>query len=69
MRFAPNLSPLPPYLREVCSLLADGVVRLRRHTAEDVVRGTDVARGQDESSLHFVNPQSGHTKPRDKEIA
>jgi hypothetical protein len=36
---------LPPHLREVCTLLAIGIVRLRRHTAEDVAHDAEQAHG------------------------
>jgi hypothetical protein len=51
---------LPPHLREVCSILAAGLVRLRCRTAEAIER--DLA-GVGESSLHFHRDQSGHANP------
>jgi hypothetical protein len=56
-------SQLPPNLREVCALLAAGLVRLRRRTAEDLARDAALAGGQGESSLHFRPEQSGHAGP------
>lgn len=47
---------LPPHLREVCSLLALGLVRLRSRNAEANARDLE---GQGESSLHFQPKQSG----------
>ena len=36
---APTPNPhLPPHLREVCALLAAGLLRLRSRTAEDLAR-------------------------------
>jgi hypothetical protein len=55
---APNFH-LPPHLREVCTLLAAGLVRLRAHTAEDLARDGEQARALGESSLHFLAEQSG----------
>ena len=51
---------LPSHLRELCSILAGGIVRLRRRTAQELA--ADAARlGRDgESSLHFTAQQSGH---------
>jgi hypothetical protein len=48
------------HLREVCAVLATGLMRLRRHTSEDIVG--DLAKGREagESSLHFVRHQRGH---------
>jgi hypothetical protein len=57
------------HLREVCAVLATGLVRLRRNTAEDLTRDAAVAREPRESSLHFVARPSGHAKPKKKEFA
>jgi len=54
---------LPPHLREVCALLAAGLVRLRRHTSDDAVRDGAQFGDEGESSLHFVADQSGHANP------
>ncbi len=51
---------LPPHLREVCAILAVGLVRLRRRTAEDLARDAAQAGDQGESSLHFRGDQSMH---------
>ena len=51
------LRHLPPHLREVCGVLAVGLVRLRRHSA---AAGCAVLGGEAESSLHFTARQSGH---------
>ena len=50
---------LPPHLREVCALLAAGLMRLRAHSAEDLARDALQARVRGESSLHFRAVQSG----------
>lgn len=69
MRNALSPSHLPLHLKEVCLLLAAGVVRLRRHAAEDVVGDRVDVREQGESSLHLPIRQSGHARPRDEELA
>jgi hypothetical protein len=45
---------LPPHLREVCSILAAGLVRLRSRAAEEAARE---AADQGERGLHFSAPQ------------
>jgi hypothetical protein len=55
---------LPPHLREVCAILAAGLVRLRAHSAEDLARDAERARGRGESSLHFLPEQSGGAAPQ-----
>ena len=55
---------LPPHLREVCALLAAGLLRLRARTAEDLARDAALhARDLGESSLHTPADQSGHATP------
>lgn len=62
MRPGPN-PPLPPNLRQVCAILAAGLVRLRGHTAEELAREAAGAGGLAEGSLHFLARQSGHATP------
>ena len=62
-------SHLPPHLREVCALLAAGLLRLRAHTAEDLARDAEQARGRGESSLHFFPEQSGGAAPQTRRYA
>ncbi len=45
---------LPPHLREVCDLLAAGLVRLRSRAAEEAARD---APDQGERGLHLPAPQ------------
>ena len=45
---------LPPHLREVCSILAAGLLRLRRRAAEEAARE---AGDRGEWLLHFPAPQ------------
>ena len=51
---------LTPHLRELCSILAAGIVRLRCRTAEDFARDAAQAGPDGESSLPFTAHQSGH---------
>jgi hypothetical protein len=55
-----SLRHLPTHVQEVCAILARGLVRLHRHTAEDLARDSAHAPDQGESSLHFPPHQSGH---------
>jgi hypothetical protein len=48
---------LPPHLREVCAILAAGLVRLRSRAAEEAARETS---DQGERGLHFPPPQRLH---------
>ncbi len=50
----PNLG-LPPHLREVCDILAAGLVRLRSRTADEFAAE---ARGAGDIPLHFTAGQS-----------
>jgi hypothetical protein len=66
---APALRYLPPHLREVCAILATGLVRLRRRTADDLARDAAMAEGVGESSLHYTARQSVHADPRERATA
>ena len=57
--FAPN-PHLAPHLRELCSLLAAALVRLRRRSAEELARDAAQLEPDGETSLHFTAHQSGH---------
>ena len=59
-----RLDHLPPHLREVCTILAAGLVRLRRRTAEDLARDAALGGENGESSLHFTAQPSGHAVPK-----
>jgi len=50
----PSNPHLPPHLREVCSILAAGLVRLRSRAAEEAARETS---DRGERGLHFPAPQ------------
>jgi hypothetical protein len=55
---APRLNPhLPPHLREVCDLLARGLLRLRSRAAEELLRD---AADRGERLLHFSATQRLH---------
>jgi hypothetical protein len=45
---------LPPHLREVCSILAAGLLRLRSRAAEEAARE---AADRGDHALHFLPPQ------------
>lgn len=57
--FGPN-PHLASHLRELCSILATALVRLRRRTAEDFARDAAQAGADGETSLPFTSHQSGH---------
>ncbi len=60
---------LPPHLREVCSILAAGLVRLRSRAAEDDARDAEIARGAGDSRLHSTRRQRLHANPNRKGLA
>ena len=60
---------LPPHLREVCDLLARGLLRLRSRAAEDLARDAEQARGSGELRLHSTARQRRHANPRRKGVA
>ncbi len=57
---------LPPHLREVCQILARGIVRLRSRSIAAIDAGP---RDRGESSLHPTPRQRRHANPRDTEDA
>lgn len=60
---------LPPHLREVCSILAAGLVRLRSRAAEDLARdAAQVGEGGD-ILLHSTAWQRLHANPNRKGLA
>ena len=71
MRTGPTLTNahLPPHLREVCGILAAGLVRLRSHDAEDDVQNSDQARGAGEVRLHSTAHQRRHANPNREGLA
>ena len=61
----PNLH-LPPHLREVCTLLARGLLRLRSRMAEEAARQTD---HPGDNSLRDTAHQRGHANPTSRRRA
>ncbi len=59
-----SLIHLPPHLRDVCTILAAGVLRLRSRTAEDLARDAEQARGSGDVPLHFTEDQSVCVTPK-----
>jgi hypothetical protein len=55
---------LPPHLREVCDLLARGLLRLRSRNAEDLARDAEEVRGVGDIRLHSTARQRRHANPR-----
>lgn len=64
-----TLAHLPPHLREVCILLAAGLVRLRSRTAEDLARDAAGPRGSGDVPLHFTARQSVCVTPKTRRSA
>gem|GEM_PF-1558446 len=65
----PMNQQLPPHLREVCSILAAGLVRLRSRAAEDHARDAEIARGVGDVPLHSTAKQRLHANPNRKGLA
>jgi len=60
---------LPPHLREVCGILARGLVRLRSRDAEDHARDAEIARGAGKVRLQSTARQRLHANPNRKGLA
>ena len=60
---------LTPHLREVCDLLARGLLRLRSRAAEDLARDAEQARGRGDVPLHSTAHQRLHANPNRKGLA
>jgi hypothetical protein len=69
MRESPNLAHISPHLREVCAILAAGLVRLYRHIARTEVDDAGLLGGQADISLHFQTDKSGHAFPNPRRNA
>lgn len=54
---------LPPHLREVCAILAAGLLRLRSRAAEELARDAERARDQGEVRLPSLPSQRRHANP------
>ena len=57
---------LPPHLREVCAILAKGLVRLCSRDAEEAARDAAEARGAGDIRLHCTARQRRHANARRK---
>ena len=51
---------LPPHLRDVCAILAAGLLRLRSRMAEESARDAAETGDHGEFRLHYVPHQRGH---------
>ena len=60
---------LPPHLREVCDILAAGLLRLRSRTVEDLARDASEASGSGDIRLHSTAHQRRHANPKRKGVA
>ena len=60
---------LPPHLREVCDILARGLLRLRRRAAEDLARDAAQVEEHGDVRLHSTARQRRHANPRRKGVA
>ena len=60
---------LPPHLREVCDLLARGLLRLRSRTAEEFLREAELAREWGDVRLHCTAHQRRHAQPNREGLA
>ena len=58
-------SALPLHLQEVCSILANGLIRLQIKRADIGVVSSDIG----DISLHYRSEQSGHAKPNPRSLA
>ena len=66
---SPTNAHLPPHLREVCAILAAGLLRLLSRDAEDHARDAEIAGGLGDIPLHFTARQHLHAKPNRKGLA
>ena len=57
---------LPPHLREVCSILAAGLLRLRSRAAEEAARE---AADRGDGCLHFPAHQRRHANRTNRRLA
>lgn len=67
--YLPSNRHLPPHLRELCDLLARGLLRLRSRAAEDLARDAEEARGSGEVRLHSTARQRRHANPKKEGVA
>ena len=67
--YRPSGAHLAPHLRDVCDLLARGLLRLRSRAAEDLARDAEEARESGEVRLHSTARQRLHANPKRKGVA
>ena len=60
---------LPPHLREVCTILATGLLRLRSRSAEECARDAVETGDHGEFPLHYVPHQRGHATRTNRRLA
>jgi hypothetical protein len=65
----PTNHHLPPHLREVCAILAAGLLRLRSRADEDLARDAAQVEARGDIRLHSTARQRGHANPRRKGVA
>ena len=65
----PTNHHLPPHLREVCRILATGLVRLRSRAAEDHARDAARVEAHGDIRLHSTGKQRLHANPNRKGLA
>lgn len=68
MRTSPNLH-LPEHLREVCAILAQGMLRLRSREPQDCADLPDQARERGDIHLHSTARQRPYANPKRKGVA
>ena len=69
MRTSPHLSHLPPHLREVCAILARGVLRLRSRAAPENADTVAESRDHGDIRLHSTAPQRRHANRTNRRLA
>jgi hypothetical protein len=60
---------LPPHLREVCDLLARGLLRLRSRDTEELAADAEIGREWGDVRLHCTAHQRRHAKPNREGLA
>jgi hypothetical protein len=69
MRNPPDPSHLSPHLREVCAIMAVGLVRLCGHTKAGPAEDAPRLGAKAKNSLHFLAHQSGYANPNRRRVA
>ena len=63
-RASPDRFASPDRIRDICNILAVGLLRLRRRTVRELDPHAEHGGDKRESSLHFTGRRSGHAKPK-----